>query len=134
MQAVHREFVEEIALSQYDEALGKVFYVGEINGWDDEDDSVCRYMNPPLPVIVEDTDEHSVIRWSDDKWLDPYWNVRPLHPGDNRLRGVRSLWVYGPSHNVVTGEVDWGKLRPETEDERRARIRNKIKGLFRCGL
>ena len=56
------------------------------------------------------TEKDDLRRWCDD-WCDPCWNA-VLVDTHSRLRGVRSIYIYGTSYNAVTEEVRKADIVP----------------------
>lgn len=86
-------------------AVGRRFLAKHVMGYDG-DDQVDVNCDPPAVVVIER--DASGLDHAVDDWLDPYWNVTSSDP---RLSHLRSLYIYGPSYNVETGERDDGGLR-----------------------
>lgn len=95
----NRAALEQIALAEYWAALGEVIEAGCILAYNDHDDSVEVHLDPPAKVRVDITDEDSILHWNDETWLDPYWDVTPVEDREE-LRGLRSFWIDGPSHEL----------------------------------
>jgi len=114
--------LEARAISAFYATKGRVFRADFITGYNDNDDSVDIYPDPPALVRVIETARDSILRWQDD-WLDPYWDVELVEPHP-QLEGIRSLCVDGPSYNVKDGRVTPtrlvevpGEARPETPQD-----------------
>jgi len=101
-----RAILEREALEFYRAHRGRLLEVTWVSGYNDRDDSE-DLMTDPIIVRVDRTNEHDILHWSDE-WLDPYWDVT-LVRGD--VRGLRSLWIDGPSVNALTGISEWKNVR-----------------------
>jgi hypothetical protein len=130
---------EELALAEYREHAGKLLEVDYLCGYDEHDDSVDAECRAIVRVDQNQQPHSGILHWNDE-WLDQYWDVtviRMLQPPtcgvsiNGEKRGVRlnSTWIYGPSHNVLTGERDWKHVRPLSWGESlRARLRGILEG------
>ena len=92
MPQFDRAPLEEVALTEYNEQLGKLLEVNYICGYtgNDSGDWMC---DPPIIVRLDATDRSSILHWNDE-WLDPYWDVT-LISGTLPVEGIRSLWIDG---------------------------------------
>lgn len=101
--AASREEAETEAMADYAAVVGSVVHVTNITGYYDEtgqEDLRPHEGAPPFAVIVQPAPRGDIIYWNDEH-LDARWNVEPA-PGETRLYGLRSLWVFGRSF-VVEG-------------------------------
>lgn len=98
------EELEAEARRLHSRYVGCVVLVPCVIGYlDTGHDTVERYPGtgePLFRVRILPTDNQSICHWNDE-YLDPYWDVEPL---DERLAGLRSTWIDGPSVNALTGE------------------------------
>jgi hypothetical protein len=112
---------ERLVLMDYVEHLGKVLLAYELDGYiGDTCFSDTFHFKIPIRVRVVKTGAGLYHRVDD--WFDPYWDVVIL---DNRhpelpAEGLRSGWVFGPSRNIVTGEIELSSWRRETWNDRLA--------------
>jgi hypothetical protein len=98
---MNRQILEAQAQADFLKAVGTVIEVQWVYGYNDRDDSVDIPCAPPAKVRVLPTPDEDLKHWIDGRHLDPYWNVEAVEP-DERLEGVRSLWVFGPSYEATT--------------------------------
>jgi hypothetical protein len=103
------EELEAKALADHAAVAGKLIRVRWVYGYDDRDDLEDIWCDPPAlcrvdPVIAN---ERQLKRWIDE-WIDPRWDLSLVEPHPE-LKGIRSLWMYGPSYNVETGGCDRGE-------------------------
>jgi len=102
----HERKMEEIrreVLADYEAVKWRILLVRELTGYVD-DDSVDFTLHTPARVRVMDTSEEELLHRVDD-WIDPYWNLDllKLHP---EIPGTAtSLYMFGTSYNVATGEM-----------------------------
>ncbi|UTU07711.1 hypothetical protein CcrC1_gp520 [Caulobacter phage C1] len=98
-----REEAETEAMTDHAAVVGTVIRVNDITGYYGEtgqEDLRPHDGAPPFAVVVMPSPRDDVIYWNDEH-LDARWNVEPA-PGETRLYGLRSLWVFGRSF-VVEG-------------------------------
>ena len=95
---LNRTVAESKALADYNIALGSVITVESFTGYIG-DDSID--VLKPMTCRVIETPESDLLHWNDE-WLDPYWNVEPVGELPEEAKGMRSMWVFGPSYQVVT--------------------------------
>jgi hypothetical protein len=103
----HLEAIQEGLEAQADQDfadhVGKVILARVVTGYNDKDDSVEVFCNPPARMRVCKTRREDIHHWNDE-FLDPYWDVEEVgaHPA---LVGIRSMWVFGRSYSTG-GEVE----------------------------
>ena len=99
------------------QALGRVLLAKVVSGYRDDEciDVIC---DPPARLRVAATPRLDLHHWTCDGWLDPYWNVELVEPHP-ALAGMTSLWTFGPSYNITTGEIqgtsEWSFEDPPKE-------------------
>lgn len=100
MTSVGRKEVERQAMVDYLQFAGKVVLATTIECYDDRDNSVTAVCDPPAVVRITPYSSQEifedVIRWTDGKHLDPYYNVEVLEPHP-AFAGLRPSWTHGPS-------------------------------------
>lgn len=99
---MNQEEAKAKVLADYEAMLGKEIFVSELTGYKD-DAQEDFILNPPVKCRVTKTNRTDLLH-DCDHWMDPYWNLELVEP-DPRLEGYTSLWMYGTSYNVTTGEV-----------------------------
>lgn len=110
----NRKRAEVKARTDYLRHLGCVLLADEIDGYRD-DYSFTESLDPPAIVRVCKTDEQSIIRWMDDGWIDPVWDVELIVP-HRQLANARSFWVYGTSYNA-NGSTEPSRWRIASRDQ-----------------
>src|SRR3972149_2024944 len=88
--------------ADYGRIKGRPILVSELTGYRD-DHSIDFGLEPPALVMVAHTSDGDLSHQV-DQWLDPYWNLTLLEPHP-QLKGVESLWMFGTSYNLETGEA-----------------------------
>ena len=101
--------LEEKVIAEHAAAVGKVLLAHCVTGYiGDTDEQIDAWFDPPIRVRVEPMlPEQGLLNWTDEEWLDPYWDVEVIdttHPNLPPV-GLRSCWVYGTSYNAATGEI-----------------------------
>lgn len=92
---MERYELEQLAIEDYQAALGTVITVSTISGYNDKDD--CLAVDGiPFEVRVCATPESDIRHWCDE-FLDPYWNVEPVKEYPE-LANMRSFWTYGKTY------------------------------------
>lgn len=94
---------------EYEDNRGKLILVSDAYGTRD-DQSIELSFNPPLQAELMESLDEDMFRTVGD-FMDPYFNIRPLEDRPE-LAEVFSLWVYGTSHNLVTGKEDGSTFTP----------------------
>lgn len=102
------EEAETKALERYRSLVGKVVEIEWVQGYigDDSGDFKC---DPPAKVKIVETDKDSILHWNDE-WLDPYYDVELVEPHP-KLAEARSLWIYGESYNLISGEISPARMK-----------------------
>jgi len=88
----------------YAAVYGRPILVSQFTGYNKDDNSVDFNLDPPLLARVTDTPELDLFHFAGDGWIDPYWNLERLEAREE-LYKIRSLWTFGPSYNLKTGET-----------------------------
>lgn len=111
------EQVAAKAIADHQAAVGKVHRVVTVIGYvAGTDEQVDLSLDPPVRFIVDDAKpEHGVLH-DTGTHLDPYWDLTPCNPADPQIAHLRSMYTYGPSYDLKTGEkeVTWGCI-PESQ-------------------
>jgi hypothetical protein len=96
-----RKIAEHLSMTHYESMLNQEIYLHEFEVMIDSDNNTWR-MDYPVLMRIVDTRREDVIRWTDNKHLDPYWDIQILAPPDLAKRHrQRSTWIYGPSIHLV---------------------------------
>lgn len=98
--------VADKAIADHAAALGKVHLCRFVVGFDSDDEQVELYLNPPVRVLVEPMEPDNGILHDTRTHLDPYWDLEPVKPVDPRIAHLRSIYTYGPSYNLATGQLE----------------------------
>jgi hypothetical protein len=125
-----REEAEQRAQQDFEAVRGKVLLVHEVDGFNSDGDTTWVRLRTPARVRVGPTDPQDIIRWMDEKWLDPIWNVSLVEPHP-QLTDIRSLWMYGNSYSL-DGGTEPGRRAPghyEVEEQPRG-IKRLVKALL----
>jgi len=89
---------------------GRQILVSEFTGYNQYGGTDDWNLEPPLLARVTDTPEQDLFHQTDKYWIDPYWNLERLEVRDE-LYKVRSLWMFGTSYNIKTGETAPARYR-----------------------
>lgn len=92
-----REEIELRVLAEHRRLVGTEILVAEVTGFVDED-QVEFFLDPPARMRVE-AGFDAVVRWMDDEWCDPIWDVKLIEPHP-QLAHARSFWMYGTSYST----------------------------------
>lgn len=98
-EATSREEAEAAALRSYEAHLGKVIRVGWLMHYVDSEPQELHVPGGFL-VRVCSTRREDILRWMDDEYLDPYWDVEAVDdlPGPPDDGG--SPWIYAKTFKV----------------------------------
>lgn len=102
-----REECEALALADFGRLRGRLLRVTEVDGMTATDDSDMIVLSTPALVrVAADTNvAHSVLRWTDDNWLDPIYDVDLVEPYADLAARLRtdSLWSTAPATGWTAG-------------------------------
>lgn len=103
-----RKEIEQSAMVDYLQVAGKVVLASEIECYDATGSSVTALCDPPAVVRVFSYDSSQIfrdaLRWSDERHLDPYYDISILEPHP-AFEGLRPSWMYGTCR-CLDGSVD----------------------------
>lgn len=94
----------------YAAVLGRPILVSQFTGYNKDDNSVDFNLDPPLLARVTETREQDLFHFAGEGWIDPYWDLERLEVRDE-LYKIRTLWMFGPSYNLKTGETAPARFR-----------------------
>lgn len=105
--------LETQAMQEYVSLLGKVVEVRQLSGYVGEDSADFSCTGTKVRICT--TDRSDILRWMDDEWLDPVYNVEIVERGGMSFAGPgepvvpekipRSCWIYGTSRSAKTGAL-----------------------------
>lgn len=91
-EAEHRAQADHAAL------VGRHLLVPSVMAYEGQAENLEEYhFSPPLRVRLMPTNRDSLLHWSDDQHLDPYWDVEVRDP---RGRHLRSAWLEGLTYKI----------------------------------
>lgn len=90
--------------ADYEDVIGRLILVSRPTGYVDENSIIFDLKTPALVRVVK-TSNDDLFHQADKDWIDPYWNIELLEP-HQELKEARSLWMYGTSYNIRTGQMD----------------------------
>ena len=74
---------------------------------EDTDEQTDLDLDPPILVTVDELlNPNQGLLHNTGTHLDPYWDITPYGEPDPRIAHLRSLFTYGLSYNLETGERD----------------------------
>lgn len=95
--------INEAVLRDYNELVGKVVLLNEVDGYDAHDTSVTVTCDPPAIARICRYSDKSVAdcvtRWMDDVNCDPQYAIEILEPHPAFV-GMRPSWIYGTSRST----------------------------------
>jgi hypothetical protein len=104
----NRKEIEQSAMVDYLQVAGKVVLASEVECYDASGSSVTVHCDPPAVVRIFQYDTAQIfrdaLRWSDERHLDPYYDIGLLEPHP-AFEGVRPSWMYGTCR-CLDGTVD----------------------------
>jgi hypothetical protein len=92
-------------LADFEEVVGKEVLVESLTGYKDDDMVELYDLNPPALCRVTKTSKGDLLHQCDRRFVDPYWNLELIEPHE-KVNGLTSLWMFGASYNLDTGEKD----------------------------
>jgi hypothetical protein len=100
MNKFSQQEIEELCSKDYESVVGKVILVTQIECFDQNEDSVTVYCDPPAIARIEayegGSHDQCVIRWMDDEHCDPVYDISILEPHQAfELANARPSWIYG---------------------------------------
>lgn len=94
----------EVAVRVRAEAVSlfdKIIRVTEVDGFRNGDSVSHWSLDPPVRARIL-SDESSLVRWVDDRWCDPVYEIELLEDRPE-LTDLTSPWVYGTSYSLDGG-------------------------------
>ena len=102
VKGIEAKVVEEHAV-----AAGKLHWCNYVVGYvGNSDDTTEVFLNPPALVIIS-KDDYGLLH-NTGTHIDPYWDLSQAIP-DERLDNLRSIFTFGPSYHLESGELEEGE-------------------------
>lgn len=105
--------INEAVLRDYNELVGKVVLLNEVDGYGVDDVNVTVTCDPPAIARISRYNDENLVkgfvtRWMDDVNCDPQYEVEILEPHP-AFAEMRSFWVYGTSRSTdgTIGKADF---------------------------
>lgn len=101
---------EVLAFKDYNEIVGKIIFPNWVMAYTELDNTFDFNLNGKIPFRVSENQMPTDIAHWNDCWLDPYWDLQEVHPGETLAylktvskfppKQVRSFWTHGFSYHV----------------------------------